>query len=338
MLRNICLAVVMASVHLLSGASETVERQAVVTDVVSAFQREDFAHIERRYAEMNKNTERLPSGVLKSARLLYALMEATRLPRDLRHGPDIQERQEAHWIAMEEKTARWQQAYPASSIAAFARSEAFIGHAFFFRGERLAREVDPSKWKSFHAYIGRANETLAQGKLRRDPAWYCAMLKVAQFSGMDTEQFVRLVGEASDKYPYFYDIYFFAANRLQPKWGGSPEAFEWLASLAVNKTRKVEGMSLYARLYWSIGQGDFSDDLFTATLADWKKMRAGFDDIVKRYPSEWNLNNYAWFACLARDQATLKRVFERIGSDIDRSLWQAPERLNRCRNFARDGE
>jgi len=41
---------------------------------------------------------------------------------------------------------------------------------------------------------------------------------------------------------------------------------------------------------------------------------------------------------MARDQATLKKVFEQIGSDINRAIWTAPERLNRCRNLVRDGE
>lgn len=332
MFQKALIVILLASLHIFSFASESTERQAVIDAVTNAYKRDDFAYIERRYAEMNKNTERLPSGILKSARLLYAFYGGL---TTIDPGKDILE---ADWITMEEKVGRWQKAYPSSSVAAFVLSEAYIGHAFFYRSGRLAREVDPAKWKPFHAYIERAAQALASPKIVRDPAWYCATIRLAAFQSTDLRQFAQLVDEASNHFPYFYDIYFFAAHRLAPKWGGSPEAFEWLANLAVAKTRKVEGQALYARLYWSIGQGDLRDDLFTATLADWKKMKVGFDDIVKRYPSEWNFNNYAWFACLARDQATLKQAFERVGDDIDRTLWSGPERLNRCRTFAREGE
>lgn len=341
MIRKDLLAIALVFVHIVSFASEKSEREAIMADVKSAFQKDDFAWIEQRYAEMNKNTERLPSGVLKSARLLYGLMVATELPSNLQGSEDgIRMAQEAHWVAMEKKTERWQQIYPKSSVAAFARSDVFQDHAFFFRGRRFARDVDPAMWKPFRTYIDRAFDALAspENQITRDQAWYCAMIKNAQFRDIDPNQFAELIVEASNKYPSYYEIYFFAANKLAPKWGGSTEAFEWLANLAVSKTRKTEGMALYTRLYWSIAQSDFNDDLFTKTRADWKKMKPGFDDIVKQYPSEWNLNNYAWFACLARDRPTLELVFKQIGDNIDTTLWTRPERLNRCRNFAKGEE
>ena len=341
MIRNGLLAFTLVLVHIVSPASETSERTAIMSDVKSAFKRDDFAWIEQRYAEMNRNTERLPSGVLKSARLLYGLTAAVALP-SVPSGPEdqVREAKKAHWLAMEEKAARWQLSYPKSSLAAFARSEALTKHAFVFRGNTYSRDVDPAMWEPFNDYIDRAFNALAspENHIVRDQAWYCAMIKVAQFQDINLTRYAELVDEASNKYPSYYEIYFYAANKLAPRWGGSPEAFEWLANLAVSKTRKTEGMALYARLYWSIAQGEFNEDLFTRTLTDWKKMKSGFDDIVKQYPSEWNLNNYAWFACMARDQPTLERVFKQIGTNIDTTLWTRPERLNRCRTFAKGAE
>ena len=341
MIRHSLLAIFLIFVQVTAFASEASERDAIMADVKSAFLKDDFAWIEQQYSEMNRNSARLPSGVLKSARLLYGLTHAVELP-SMPGGTyeNMRRDRQAHWLAMEDKTARWQQAYPKSSVAAFARSEVFTRHAFFYRGSAYAKDVDPAMWKPFKEYIDRAFNALAlpNSKIVRDQAWYCAMIKVAQFQDMDDNQYAGLVDEASNKYPSYYEVYFYAANKLAPKWGGSPEAFDWLANLAVSKTRKTEGMALYARLYWSIAQGEFNDDLFSRTLADWKKMKLGFDDIVKTYPSGWNLNNYAWFACMARDRTTLERVFKQIGEDIDTSLWTRPERLNRCRNFAKGEE
>lgn len=59
-------------------------------------------------------------------------------------------------------------------------------------------------------------------------------------------------------------------------------------------------------------------------------MRAGFDDMVARYPDPWNLNAYAYFACKAQDFKTMNRILEQIG---DRSLypvWPGSDTLEEC--------
>ncbi|WP_421955419.1 hypothetical protein [Polaromonas sp.] len=343
MLHKALLIFVLTFSPLLAGASEFADRNLITAEMQVAFRLEDFTRTEKRYAEINKNNERLSSGILKSDEMLYAISKVLSLPREW---PDREEnalakkereaRQEAFLVSMEEKTARWQKAYPASSLAAFARSDAYIKHAFFHRGTRLANEVDPAKWKAFDSYIEKAYAALATPQITKDAAWYGGLLKVAQFRRADLKQFAELVNEASTRYPYSYSIYFFASYRLQPRWGGSVEAFEWLADLAVSKTKPIDGTALYARVYWNISSLGFDDDLFTSTRASWPKMKKGFDDMIKVYPSEWNLNNYARFACMAKDGATLKRILVQIGNEMNPQVWDKPEVLTRCRRLAND--
>lgn len=328
--------------HLPSWADEMSERRAITDYVENSFKNEDFSAIEQRYAELYRKTERFPSGVLKSARVLYGIRSAQWVAAyDPKKSPAEREAQaHADYTAMEERLARWQRAFPASSLAAFALSNAYISHAFLYRGGGFAAEVKPEKWKYFEDYIGRAFKALTAPEVmkKKDAVWYSAMLALGQYTSWDTDSFMKLVDEASDAYPQFYEIYFFAAPRFKPKWGGSVEAFEWLANLAVRKTRSSEGMALYARIYWSLGQGDYKDDLFSATRANWPKMKAGFEDILRQYPDVWNLNNYAWFACQAKDGKKLKELFGRLGANLNTSLWASPARLNRCRSLADESE
>ena len=326
----------------LAGASEFADRNFIQADMQVAVQTENFAHIEKRYAEATKANERFPSGQFKSDATLYAIERAIRLARETYERgmtPQAQkEDPEAPFTAMDEKTARWQKAYPSSSLAAFARSEAYISHAFFHRGTRYAREVDPAKWKEYGYYIEQAYEALAVSQLPRDLPWYSGILQLAPFGKTDLGRFKNLVEEASSRYPSNFAIYSFSTMRLEPRWGGNTEALEWIANLAASRNEKVDGMALYARVYAHIAfSAGFENDLFTATRADWKKMKKGYGDMVKAYPTDMNLNYYAWFACLAKDPATLKGLLAQIGSNINHEIWNV-ETLTRCRRLANGGE
>lgn len=51
-------------------------------------------------------------------------------------------------------------------------------------------------------------------------------------------------------------------------------------------------------------------------------MKAGFEGLMKRYPkSKWNLNGYAYFACLADDASTHGALRARIGRDVISEAW-----------------
>lgn len=327
----LCAALLLA--HGLILADEAGDRAAIRAEIRAAFDRGDFALIETRFAELHGQDQRMPSGITKASQVLYALEAAV-------GSPVSPGRPEAQWKLAEDKAAQWQRAYPSSSLAVFAATHAHIGHGFFHRGNRMAVDVLPEKWPLFHAELKKASDALLapDTKVPRDAVWYTAMLQLAQYQSVDLQAYARFVDEATTKWPNFYELYFVAAGRMQPRWGGSTEAFEWLANMAAEKTRATDGMALYARVYWGIAQSEGMHNLFDATRVDWKKMKAGFDDIVKRYPESWNYNHYAWFACLARDAAATKSAFDKVGGELNAELWQNRQWLNRCRTLARDGE
>ena len=81
---------------------------------------------------------------------------------------------------------------------------------------------------------------------------------------------------------------------------------------------------MYARIYWYASQAHFQNELFTKSFAAWPRMKEGFEDVIARYPDSWNLNNYAKFACLARDKETTREILKRIQSDPVMEAWDPP--------------
>ena len=313
-------------------AQETSRRDAISADIQAAFERGAWGHIEKSFAEFHRNDERVSSGATKSGQVLLGLRSAI--------GRPIQsERTQDHWTTVTQKAAAWLKEHPNSSLAAYAGVHAHIGLAFFHRGNRMAVDVPADKWPLYEAELRKASEYLAPGNtVSRDAVWHTAVLTLAKYQGVDLQTYIRVLDQATTKWPHFHDLYYVATERLQPRWGGSAEAFDWLAELATEKTRATEGTALYARVYWVVARGEGMSRLFEATQADWKKMKAGFDDIVSRYPDAWNYNHYAWFACSARDAAATRQAFEKVGDELDASLWSNRQRLNRCRELARGGE
>jgi len=73
--------------------------------------------------------------------------------------------------------------------------------------------------------------------------------------------------------------------------GGSVEKLESFANYAVQKTRSEDGNIAYARIYMHV-YGDYND-IFKDTKVSWRKLKIGFDEMVKKYPDNWNFNYYA---------------------------------------------
>ncbi|MES2316671.1 MAG: hypothetical protein V4631_04185 [Pseudomonadota bacterium] len=82
---------------------------------------------------------------------------------------------------------------------------------------------------------------------------------------------------------------------------------------------------MYARLHWS-GQ---SVDMFADGQTDWPRMKAGFMVLMKDYPDSWNRNNYAKFACRAKDWATTDEQIKLIGPNVIQAAWN--ERYDYCK-------
>ena len=91
---------------------------------------------------------------------------------------------------------------------------------------------------------------------------------------------------------------------------------------------------MYARIYWFASQREFDNDLFRGSKAMWPKMKAGFDDVIRRYPDAWNLNHYAKFACLAGDRSKTREVLAKLPGEPIASAWEPASLLAECRRWS----
>jgi hypothetical protein len=309
------------------GADELGERRAVAQTVRQALFANDFKKLEDLSTTYRNDKSRTASGLWKSS-LFYAGLDSALYAPDGDAAP--------FFADLEVRTGAWAEAYPTSPAARIAHSMMLVSRAWHERGGGYASSVQPEAWATFEHYIQLARENLERHKTIAsiDARWYEEMLIIARAEGWDRPRFESLLKEALDREPGFYQTYFMALLYLLPKWHGNLVEIENFAQQAVMRTAKHEGTGLYARIYWYAAQAQFGNALFGQSLAFWPKMKAGFDDVIARYPDTWNLNNYAKFACLAGDRQKTRDLMERIEGSIVAEAWDPVFLYAQCREWS----
>jgi hypothetical protein len=308
---------------------EMTERARVVSASKEAFLTENFAELESVSAGYRRDRSRTPSGLWKLGLWHGGIDQAIDMYAEL---PGSQN----NFRRLEQIAERWLKSYPDSPGAVLTLSRIHIAHGWKIRGGKYASEVSKSAWKPFHTYIKLARQNLEERKASAavDPAWYAQMLTIARAQSWERAEFDRLLDEALDREPQFYPNYFMALEYLLPKWGGSDVEIDLFAREAVRRTSKIEGKGMYARIYWFASQTEFDRDLFGKSKVEWPLMKAGFEDIIARYPDAWNLNNFAKFACLAKDQSKTRMLLRKIGEKRVPQAWDSPGLWETCAAFA----
>jgi hypothetical protein len=311
------------------GATEMEERARITDEVQRALFEGKWPTLEKTCNDYRTTKKRTSSGLWYLTLLHGSIDDAISSALE-RNDPD------AAYLDLDARMVGWLKAYPRSPCAHLAVSIVHVAHAWTIRGGGYASQVAPENWAPFRKYIALARKNLEDHKsvAAVDPGWYECMLGIARAQGWPQADFDKLLNEALDKEPLFYQTYFAALENLLPKWHGDATQIETFARDAVRRTSKSEGLSMYARIYWYASQTQFENDLFTDSLAAWPLMKAGFDDVIARYPDAWNLNNYAKFACLAKDRKTARLLLGKIESEVVWEAWSPSSQLSRCRKWA----
>jgi hypothetical protein len=237
------------------------------------------------------------------------------------------------WQNELDKVAGWRKLYPDSRAADLVEAMVWSAWAWDTRGTGYASTVTPEGWKLFEARISRAGEVLDRSKNRasRSPLWYQLRLGVARDAGWDHKRYQALFEEATQRFPWYIPLYFWATDYLSPKWGGSYEEIDAFARRTAILPLGTD-YSLYTRIYWSLTGGEpLEFEPFRDSLATWPLMKRGFEGLMKRYPnSKWNLNAFASFACRADDRVTYGALRARIGKDVMPGAWASNHSTEVC--------
>ena len=208
----------------------------------------------------------------------------------------------------------WLERSPGSRSAQVANALSPLSFAWAARGTGYASSVDAAAWPIFKENIAKARgalESLPAGT-RDDPGWYAAMLEILKLQSASQGAFEAVLAEAAARYPDYEMIWFEAGSYYEPKWGGDPAKVRALAERAADATRARLGDTMYARVQWSSSDAA----MFRSGQADWARMKAGFERLMKDYPDNWNANNFGRFACRAEDADGLRKAFAHIQKPI----------------------
>ena len=188
------------------------------------------------------------------------------------------------------------------------------------RGGGYASEVSPEGWKIFKERLDRASRALADGESagRQSPVWYWIAISIAGSRGDPAPILDRMCDEGAASFPHFLPIYYTRLNFLLPQWGGSYDRVDAFVRRSVMRTQAAEGTALYAILYASVHSTYHGDDFFHETRASWRLMRHGYEDEVAQ--GRANLNEYATFACIARDRDTTRGLLAQLGDEANLGL------------------
>jgi hypothetical protein len=313
-----CLVSVLAAISVCWSGAATAQfdsprpLQRVSDEYLALLMKGSYDELERAANEAHKNTSMTSDGQPRLSALYDCVGCADRLTDEL-------------WKLRRKRLQEWRAHYPASVSAKIALASFSIQYAWFARGFGYANTVSQESWALFKDRIETARKELEglDEATKRDPGWYAAMLDVALAQGWPSERFDALYEEAVQKHPTFLPIHFTAASYYSPKWHGSMEKLRSVVEHAVEITRPQLGETLYARLNWSAS----TNEMFENGQADWPRMKAGFERMIKDFPDPWNVNNYAKFACLAGDPRTVNRLAATIGDKPIAAAWFGDVRM-----------
>ena len=307
-------------------AQEVEDRIEINREVDRMLQQNDFAGLEAMAVEFRDSDERTSSG-LQKLNLYYFGIDAS-VKQQLRYLTS--------WETISGRADAWVEAYPTSPTAAISKAIMLSRHAWHIRGGGYQKSVGPNDWEPFYYWLAQADAVLVDAKdyAAVDPFWYTHRANILTQQGVDPEVFVPFVREGFERHPTFYQLYFSAVDYLTPKWYGDAGKIEAFANDAVEYTQSLEGSGLYARIYWYASQTQYDVYLFTESDVVWAKMRRGISDVLAQYPDQWNIQNFALFACIADDVEMTRSLLDKMDGPPIMAAWRNNEILDYCRALA----
>ncbi|MFP8777091.1 hypothetical protein [Hydrogenophaga sp. RWCD_12] len=242
------------------------------------------------------------------------------------------------WGVKSQLVVNWDMQTPFNSAPKIASSYIKLGYAWAIRGGGYASQIDPERLRFFNRMVGEARSLLESPTFEKEkhPLWFLQMLTIANLQSWDPQSFGALFNAAVTAYPGYEFLYFKAADYYLPQWHGSKAQIRKFVDDAVTRTKATEGMTMYTRIYWYM-LSELGDKTFDAGNAEWLPMKQGFERLMQDYPnSQWNLNAFAYYACMAKDWNTFRKLQPGIGDAPAMALWKQPSRFYTCIELAKN--
>jgi hypothetical protein len=236
------------------------------------------------------------------------------------------------------KHQRWRDECPESSIPLTSLANVLVSYAWKARGGGWANTVSPEMREAFQERLEASLVALkeAHKKGNEDIYWYEIALRTGLGQGWSREDFDKIINAAIALEPTYPGTYEGRAYSLLPRWYGTEGEWEEFAKVSTINN-KENGAEIYARIIMDLDR--FYKDIFKETKANYKQTKGGLISLMNKYPEATKFKNYAaYFATITRDREFAQENFEKIGDNINLSIWRKPIYFVHFRNWAKTGE
>lgn len=218
---------------------------------------------------------------------------------------------------------RWVNAYPRSGPAHVMLARVAYSRAWLARGNGYASTVTDAGWLLFSMQLRVAKNRLDEAKAYAsdDPEWHALNLELLLGASAPNEDFETAAKTALDLRTNYGPVWATYLRKKSVKWGGDRKLYDDAVADLVNRTKAEFGQSFYALGYLELAENN-PRAAFEGSLVDWPRMKAGFEDLTRRFPSRYNLNAFGAFACQFADMPALRAVQARIGDRRDPEPWR----------------
>lgn len=322
---TIIIAILIIGLTTAANADELAEREVVRAESAKLFRASNFSGLERVASDFRQNKSRTSSGTWKLSEFYKGIAW---------NGPNFERILDEDWETSANKFDQWIEDFPNSPTPYIAKGTALMARGWAFRGWSSARDVEKSAMEAFQQFAVLAAKVLIEKgeTASNDPHWYSTLANVFKALGVPKQDFLSMVYEGIEKFPDYDQLYFETAGYLSAKWYGSDEELDAFAQRAVAKTAEGRGQELYARIYWAAGMRNRSEYAFQSPNANWYYMEKGMDAVIEKYPTQWNINHFAYFSCYFWHEDAARKYLAMIEQPILSEVWNPSVNYTRCNN------
>jgi membrane associated rhomboid family serine protease len=233
------------------------------------------------------------------------------------------------------RAADWRRRVPHSTYPDLVQSLVFRAWAWEARGHGGANSVSPQAWAIFTLRTEMAAMGLREiaEPAKSNPIWYQLSLDVGLDQSKTADELQGVFARGSAAEAQYWPLYTRMLRILMPRWLGSQEDIHrFIKETATFPGGYATDHAKYAKLYWSYSSLEDDDvNLFAGPLASWSNMKEGFMELQRRYPqSDFILNAYAKFACMADDALSYAEVRPKLNTRPSSAAWSDKLSLQTC--------
>lgn len=274
----------------------------------------DWKRLEELVDSLSTSRKRAPDGRYELANFAWGVSAVFRHPGDISDGQ------------MQERLKAYQEQFPQSALAAILPAMQLHAAAWRARGGGYASSVTDRGWALFRERTLLAWDKISAVRSRGDrlPLWYEEAINIGIDAGIDANVLKALFDEGIRRFPGYHPIYRAYSRQLAPRWGGDYRDADEFVRHQVAAETNPEGEMMYALLYWQIdGHDGHRVEFFEQSRVDWRRMRAGFEILLEKYPADSNRSVFTVYACRSGDESTYLKLRRQVDEE-DFENWAPP--------------